>query len=77
MFKVGDKVVTTNESQLRHIEDVGRVSGINAFGYLFINDSKAVGFNPESFRHATDQEIKVGHRIDHFRDGKEKVNSND
>ena len=85
MFKVGDKVV------IRKNKTIGQVN-FNYMRIHTINHVVAIPFsqriNLDSFSenlyvssdalsHATSEEIAAGHRIDHFRDGKEKVNSND
>lgn len=61
MFKVGQDVVLNNSSQ-------NKVMKIQAHNDEFIRaywSKKEYSFAHESnFRHATDQEIKAGHRID-------------
>ena len=65
MFKVGQDVVLNNSSQ-------NKVMKIQAYNEEFIRaywSKKEYSFAHESnFRHATEQEIAVGHRIDHFVD---------
>lgn len=65
MFKVGQDVVLKNSSQ-------NKVMKIQAHNDEFIRaywSKKEYSFAHESnFRHATEQEIAVGHRIDHFVD---------
>ena len=61
MFKVGESVVLKNSSQ-------NKVMRIQAYNDEFIRaylSKKEYSFAHESnFRHATEQEIAVGHRID-------------
>ena len=63
MFKVGQDVVLNNSSQ-------NKVMKIQAYKDEFIRaywSKKEYSFAHESnFRHATEQEIKTGHRIDHI-----------
>ena len=63
MFKVGEAVVLKNSSQ-------NKVMNIQAYNDEFIRaywSKKEYSFAHESnFRHATPEEIKAGHRIDHF-----------
>ena len=65
MFKVGQDVVLNNSSQ-------NKVMKIQAYNEEFIRaywGKKEYSFAHESnFRHATEQEIAAGHRIDHFVD---------
>ena len=65
MFKVGEAVVLKNSSQ-------NKVMKIQAYNDEFIRaywSKKEYSFAHESnFRHATEQEIAAGHRIDHFVD---------
>ena len=61
MFKVGEAVVLKNSSQ-------NKVMRVQAYNDEFIRaywSKKEYSFAHESnFRHATEQEIKAGHRID-------------
>jgi len=63
MFKVGQDVVLNNSSQ-------NKVMKIQAYNDEFIRaywSKKEYSFARESnFRHATPEEIAVGHRIDHI-----------
>ena len=70
MFKVGEAVVLKNSSQ-------NKVMKIQAHNDEFIRAYWSKGeysFAHESnFRHATPQEIALGHRIDHFVDANNMV----
>ena len=70
MFKVGEAVVLKNSSQ-------NKVMKIQAHNDEFIRAYWSKGeysFAHESnFRHATEQEIAAGHRIDHFVDANNMV----
>ncbi|MEG2446946.1 MAG: hypothetical protein RSA22_11610 [Acinetobacter sp.] len=70
MFKVGEAVVLKNSSQ-------NKVMKIQANNDEFIRAYWSKGeysFAHESnFRHATPEEIEVGHRIDHFVDANNMV----
>ena len=73
MFKVGEAVVLKNSSQ-------NKVMRIQAYNDEFIRaywSKKEYSFAHESnFRHATPEEIKAGHRIDHIVDVNEIVDAN-
>ena len=73
MFKVGEAVVLKNSSQ-------NKVMRIQAYNDEFIRahwSKKEYSFAHESnFRHATEQEIAAGHRIDHFVDANNMVDAN-
>ena len=73
MFKVGEAVVLKNSSQ-------NKVMKIQAYNDEFIRaywSKKEYSFAHESnFRHATHEEIKAGHRIDHIVDVNEMVDAN-
>ena len=73
MFKVGEAVVLKNSSQ-------NKVMKIQAYNDEFIRAYWSKGeysFAHESnFRHATPEEIAVGHRIDHFVDINNMVDAN-
>ncbi len=73
MFKVGEAVVLKNSSQ-------NKVMKIQAYNDEFIRayyGDQDYSFAHESnFRHATEQEIAAGHRIDHFVDANNMVDAN-
>lgn len=73
MFKVGESVVLKSSSQ-------NKVMRIQAYNDEFIRaywSKKEYSFAHESnFRHATEQEIAAGHRIDHFVDANNMVDAN-
>lgn len=70
MFKVGESVVLKSSSQ-------NKVMKIQAYSDEFIRayyGDQDYSFAHESnFRHATPEEIAVGHRIDHFVDANNMV----
>ncbi len=63
-FKVGDKVVLENEPSLAQIHKTdGRWPIIK-----WLDDNTESNVRLDFLRHATDEEIAAGRRIDHFRD---------
>ena len=63
-FKVGDKVVLENEPSLAQIHKTdGRWPIIK-----WLDDNTESNVRLDFLRHATDEEIAVGRRLDHFRD---------
>ena len=63
-FKVGDKVVLENEPSLAQIlQTDGRWSIIK-----WLDDNTESNVRLDFLRHATDEEIAAGRRLDHFRD---------